>query len=655
MGETRKLAAILVADVVGYSRLAGADEDRILARLRTLRSDLIDPIISVHHGRIVKRTGDGSIIEFRSVVDAVRCAIEVQSGMVERNAGLPPERRIEFRVGIHLGDVVEEADGDLMGDGINIAARLEGIANPGAICLSEQAYWQVKGRLEMAVNDLGATQLKNIAEPIHVYSLEVGQPAQAKPAATVAAATKFESAAPAPQARAWLSRRPAFAAALALALLAAGAFAWRGGYAPRFMAASVDDKRANAPRLSIVVLPFENLSGDKDQDYFADGITEDLTTDLSHVFDFVIARNTAFTYKGKSVDAKQIGRELGVKYLLEGSVRRVGETITINAQLISTETGAHVWADRFEGERSKLGELQVEAVSRLGNSLGAELVKAEALRAMRERPKNPDAVDLAMRGTAIMNGTESLASLNEAIGLFERALSLDPNNVQALLGLSWALSNRAGDFADDNAAGHLARAEQAVDAALAIQPDSSVAHVTKSGVYLGKHQWGPAIAEAEKAIADDRNNASAYAQAGFFKMFLGHAEDGFADVETALRLSPRDPSVTWWQYFICHFHSHLAHWEQAIEWCNKSVASGNETQWPYTDLAAAHGWLGHTKEAKEAAAQVLKYDPDFTIQGWIESPLHDHWNGDPTFNAQLQRIVEGARKAGIPEGEQKTN
>ena len=652
MGETRKLAAILVSDVVGYSRLAGADEDRILARLRALRSDLIDPIISVHRGRIVKRTGDGSIIEFRSVVDAVRCAIEVQTGMVERNAGLPLEKRIEFRIGIHVGDVVEESDGDLMGDGVNIASRLEGIAKPGAICLSEQAYWQVKGRLEMAVRDLGATQLKNIVEPVHVYSLEVGQPAQAKPAATVAA----ESAAPAPQARAGLSKWPALAAALALALLAAGAFAWRAGYAPRFMAASVDDKLANAPRLSIVVLPFENLSGDKDQDYFADGISEDLTTDLSHLDgSFVIARNTAFTYRGKPVDAKQIGRELGVKYLLEGSVRRVGETITINAQLISTETGAHVWADRFEGERSKLGELQVEAVSRLANSLGVELVKAEALRAVRERPSNPDAVDLAMRGTAILNGTESLASTNEAIGLFEHALSLDANNVQALMGLSNALTSRAGDFADDNAAGHLARAEQAVDTALAIQPDSSSAHLAKSFVYLGKHQWGPATAEAEKAIADDRNNAGAYAMLGFYKMFLGHAEDGFTDVESALRLSPRDPNVTWWQYDICHFHSHLAHWEQAIEWCNKSVASGNETQWPYTDLAAAHGWLGHMKEGKEAAAQVLKYDPDFTIQGWMESPLHDHWNGDPTFKAQLERIVEGARKAGIPEGEQKTN
>jgi adenylate cyclase len=650
MSETRKLAAILVSDVVGYSRLAGADEDRILARLRALRSDLIDPIISVHHGRIVKRTGDGSIIEFRSVVDAVRCAIEVQTGMVERNVGLPSEKRIEFRIGIHLGDVVEEIDGDLMGDGVNIASRLEGVAKPGAICLSEQAYWQVKGRLEMAVTDLGATQLKNIAEPVHVYSLEVGQPAQAKPVVTVAA----ESAAAAPKPRAWLSTWPALAAALALVLLSAGAFAWRAGYGPRFVAASVDDKLASAPRLSIVVLPFENLSGDKEQDYFADGITEDLTTDLSHLQDaFVIARNTAFTYKGKSVDAKQIGRELGVKYLLEGSVRRVGETITINAQLISTETGAHVWADRFEGERGKLGELQVEAVSRLANSLDVELVKAEALRAMRERPSNPDAVDLAMRGWAITNGTESLESIKEAIGLFEKALSLDAKNIRALIGLSAELSS-LDDFGSESDA-QRARAEQLIDAALALQPDNSLAHYTKSLFYNGKHQWGQAIAEAEKALVDDPNNASAHAQIGFYKMYLGHAADSLADVATALRLSPRDPNVTWWQYFVCHFHSHLEQWEQAIEWCNKSIASGNETQWPYTDLAAAHGWLGHAKEAKEAAAQVLKYDPEFTIQGWIESPLHDRWNGDPKFKAQLDRIVEGARKAGIPEGEQKTN
>src|SRR6202046_3116603 len=377
MSETRKIAAILVSDVVGYSGLAEADEERILARLRALRSDLIDPTISVHRGRIVKRTGDGSVIEFRSVVDAVRCALEVQHAMVERNAGVPPEKRIEFRVGVHLGDVVEEADGDLMGDGVNIAARLEGICEPGGICLSEDAYRQVKSRLELPAADLGPQNLKNIAEPVRAYLLRHGAPAPQKPPQ------------PAAKSRGVWARWPALAAALALAFLAAGGFAWRAGYAPRLLGASVDDKLANAPKLSIVVLPFENLSGDKEQDYFADGITDDLTTDLSHLPDsFVIARNTAFTYKGKSVDAKEIGKELGVRYLLEGSVRRLGEKVEINAQLISTETGAHVWADRFEGERSKLGEMQVDVVARLANSLGAELVKAEALRAMRERPNN---------------------------------------------------------------------------------------------------------------------------------------------------------------------------------------------------------------------------------------------------------------------------
>src|SRR5271165_1710179 len=261
MSETRKIAAILVADVVGYSRLAGADEERTLSRLRGLRSDLIDPAFAAHRGRVVKRTGDGSLVEFRSVVDAVRCAIEVQNGMAERNAGVPPERRIELRIGVHLGDVVEEADGDLMGDGVNIAARLEGVCKPGAICLSEDAYRQVKGRLDLAVHDLGATQLKNITEPIRVYSLEVGQPAPAKPSP------------PGPQ-----EKEP--------------------------------------PRLSLVVLPFANMGRDPEQDHFVDGVTESLTTDLSRISgSFVIGRNTAFTYKGRAVDLKQIGREMNVRYL----------------------------------------------------------------------------------------------------------------------------------------------------------------------------------------------------------------------------------------------------------------------------------------------------------------------------------------------------
>ncbi len=346
MSETRKLAAILVSDVVGYSRLAGVDEDRILARLRTLRSDLIDPIISVHHGRIVKRTGDGAIVEFRSVVDAVNCAIEIQRAMVERNAEVAADKRIEFRVGIHLGDVVEESDGDLMGDGVNIAARLEGVCEPGAICLSEDAYRQVKGRLDLAVSDLGPTQLKNIAEPIRVYSLYVGQAAQ-KPTPPPAS------------------------------------------------------QKTGPPRLSIVVLPFANLGGGPEQEYFVDGVTESLTTDLSRIRGaIVIGRNTAFTYKGKAADLKQIGRELSVRYVLEGSVQRGGNRMRVNVQLIDAETGNHLWAERFDKPLADLFDMQDEIVSRLANRLNAELVPAEAGRA--ERAANPDSMDLYFQGLRLV-------------------------------------------------------------------------------------------------------------------------------------------------------------------------------------------------------------------------------------------------------------
>ena len=348
MGETRKLAAILVSDVVGYSRLTGADEDRILARLRALRSDLIDPTIAVHHGRVVKRIGDGAIVEFRSVVDAVNCSIEVQRAMVERNAGVAPDKRIEFRIGIHLGDVVEESDGDLMGDGVNIAARLEGIAKPGAICMSEDAYRQVKGRLDLAVHDLGLKQLKNIAEPIRVYSLDVAQPARAKPAPAQAP----EKSAP--------------------------------------------------PRLSIVLLPFANIGGDPEQEHFVDGVTESLTTDLSRIRGaYVVARNTAFTYKGKPLDVKAIGRELNVRYVLKGSVQRGGSRMRVNVQLIDAETGNHLWAERFDKALADLFDMQDEIVARLANALNAQLAAAEARRAA--QAPNPDSMDLYFQGLACYN------------------------------------------------------------------------------------------------------------------------------------------------------------------------------------------------------------------------------------------------------------
>ena len=392
-----KIAAILVSDVVGYSRLAGADEDRILARLRAIRSDLIDPIIAVHHGRVVKRTGDGAIVEFRSVVDAVRLAIEVQHGMIERNAGVPAERRIEFRIGIHLGDVVEESDGDLMGDGVNIAARVQGLAEPGGICLSEDAYRHVRARLDLAVTDLGPTQLKNIAEPMRLYSLEVGVPAQAKPA------KPSESVPPAPARQKRRFGLAPLAAALAALVIVVAGGAWWFHSANRPVAVA-SKPPAEAARLSIVVLPFTNLSNDPAQDYFADGVTENLTTEPSRLHNsFVIARNTAFTFKGKNLDAKAIGKELGVRYVLEGSVQRDGTRVRVNAQLIDAESGAHVWADRFEDDVVDLFKLQDEVVVRLARALQVELVNAEAQRSLHDRPQNPDAIDLTMRGSALLN------------------------------------------------------------------------------------------------------------------------------------------------------------------------------------------------------------------------------------------------------------
>ncbi len=415
MGETRKLAAILIADVVGYSRLAGADEERTLARLRGLRSDLIDPAIAAHHGRIVKRTGDGWIIEFRSVVDAVRCALEVQHAMVERNAGVALDKRIEFRIGIHLGDVVEEADGDLMGDGVNIAARLEGIAGPGAICLSEDAYRQVSGRLDMAVTDLGQTELKNIERSIRVYSLQVGVPAQAKPSKPAKP--------PEPKKRSSLAQLALGLAGLVILIAVGGAWYFLGANRP-----------AQAAHLSIVVLPFTNLSGDPAQDYFADGITENLTTDLSRIRgSFVIARNTAFTFKGKGLDAKEIGKQLDVRYVLEGSVQRDGTRLRVNAQLIDTQSGAHLWADRFEEDASDLFKLQDQVVARLANSLGNELVRAEGERG--GRTQSPDAIDLIMRGRALLQVYPPMRDNNDAArALFERALAIDSNDAAALAG-----------------------------------------------------------------------------------------------------------------------------------------------------------------------------------------------------------------------------
>jgi adenylate cyclase len=446
-------------------------------------------------------------------------------------------------------------------------------------------------------------------------------------------------------------------------VLVAGGYSWRSGLLPGLPGASVAEDK---PRLSLVVLPFENLSGDKEQDYFADGITDDLTTDLSRIpASFVIARNTAFTYKGKPVDAKQIGRELGVRYVLEGSVRRDGESVEVNAQLISTETGAHVWADRFESERSKLGKLQFEIVARLAHSLGIELIRAEALRSERERPNNADAVDLTMRGAALLTAPNaSRSAYDDAIKLFERALALDPQNFQATRNLAAALAvrveNNWGPPAVD-----MSRAEELLNAAAALRPDDSDLHLTKGYAYSLKREWRSALSEAEAAIANDRSNANAYAAAALYKMYLGRSNDGLADIETALRLSPHDWEAPVWQTRLCHLHAFLAQWEQAIKQCEKAVAvsgvgtgAGVDTcaqcqtyvrlgdSGPLVILAAAYAWAGHDKEARETASRLIEINTYHALlSGLLQANAEKQ--DDPTYRAQMARIIEGLRKAGL--------
>ena len=592
MAETRKLVAILAADVVGYSRLAGTDEDRTLARLRALRSDLIDPSVAVHKGRVVKRTGDGSLIEFRSVVDAVRCAIEVQNGMVERNAGLPPERRIEFRVGIHLGDVVEESDGDLMGDGVNIAARLEGIAKPGAICLSEQAYWQVKSRLDLAVSDLGPTELKNIAEPIRVYSLKVSGPVPAKPAAALPQTSALSS----------------------------------------------------APRLSIVVLPFANIGGDPEQDYFVDGVTESLTTDLSRISgSFVIARNTAFTYKGKPFDVKRIGRELNVRYVLEGSVQRGGNRMRVNVQLIDAASGAHLWAERFDKPLADLFDMQDEIVARLASQLGTQFIAAEARRA--ELTPHPDSMDLYFQGMACVNKGLTPEHAAQAREFFERALALDPQNVDALAIKAWHDPHVASSLITTDRAARLAAAEAAASKALSLAPDHAFAHLALGAVYMFSNRAAQGIAACEHALALNRSLAVAHATIGLGKIALGRAEEAEGHIVEALRLSPRDVLAYHWMFMAGAAKVQLGSDEEAVAWERRSIDANRNIPLTHFYLAAALVHLGRFDEARASVQAGLTLDPNFTVSRWRSIKISDN----AIFMAQRERIQDGLRKAGVPE------
>jgi adenylate cyclase len=562
----------------------------------------------------------------------VRCAIEVQNGMIERNVGIPGDRHIQFRVAIHVGDVVEESDGDLMGNGVNIAARLECVAKPGAICLSEDAYRQVNGRLDLRVTDLRPTLLKNIAEPVRVYSLEVGLRAEAKSSASTSSVPR-RGAALVP-----------LAAGFGAILVVVASAAWHFAGSSRTTVTTTNvapAEPAQAKHLSIVVLPFTNLSGDPAQDYFADGITDNLTTELSRIHDsFVIARNTAFSYKGKAVDAKAIGSELGVRYLLEGSVQREGTRVRVNAQLIDTTSGAHLWAQRFEGELGGLFQLQDRLVSQLANSLGNELIDAEARNGMNSR--RPDAIDLTMQGWEALSHwwqsprDQTPDSNWRTRNLFENALAIDPDEVDALVGDAltydveheWGWRNSAVDY-DAKVLGQS-------DRALAIAPGTAAAYAVKANYLLTTERQREAVEAADAGIGVNPNSALLYAVRAKAQIALGKFEQAKSDAQQAMRLSPHDPQIGWWHVALGDAEFGLGNYRAAIAEYQRDLEIGNHTD-RYFDLASAYALAGMPDEARLSLEKARLGNPDLSIKS-----LEGYWTN-------LPRWKEGLRKAGLRE------
>jgi TolB-like protein/class 3 adenylate cyclase/tetratricopeptide (TPR) repeat protein len=580
------LAAIVAADVAGYSRLMGLDE---VGTARTLREHrkVTDALVAKHGGRLVKTTGDGVLLEFPSVVDAVECAVAVQAVMAQRNEGIPQDRRMLFRIGINLGDILIEGD-DILGDGVNVAARLEGIAEPGGICISSSAYDQVRGKVPVDFTDLGEQALKNIARSIRAYAVGL----------------------------------------------------------------NVNTDRAvpplpSAPHLSLVVLPFANIGGDPEQEYFVDGVTESLTTDLSRVNGaFVIARNTAFTFKGKAIEVKKLGRELNVRYVLEGSVQRGGNRLRVNVQLIDAETGNHLWAERFDKPVADLFDMQDEIVSRLANALDAELIAAEARRA--ERSPHPDAMDLVFQGSSWLNKGLTPDCLAQARSFFEKAIALDPENIEAMVGLARVDGVLGAAVMTDDWSARLTSAEANLTKALSLAPNLALAHLFLGLVQMFTKRAAQGIAECEQALALDRNSARAHALIGLAKFLLGRGAETEAHVNEAFRLSPRDTLAPRWMVYVGLAKAQLGADAEAVIWMRRGLDANRNYSATHFDLAAVLARLGRLDEARASVSAGLALDPRFTIRRYRDVTYSNSDN--PTYRAGRERQCKGMRLAGVPEG-----
>ncbi|QPF92505.1 adenylate/guanylate cyclase domain-containing protein [Bradyrhizobium commune] len=587
----RRLSAILAADVVKYSRLMNHDEETTHAKLTALLTDAVHPAIAEHGGRIVKNTGDGFLAEFPSAVEAVRAALQFQTRIHELTIDGAEDRRIAFRVGINVGDVIVEPH-DIFGDGVNIAARLESIAEPGGICISSSAYDPVRGKIEAQFVDLGEQDLKNIVQPVRTYAVVRDQPG---------AATQAESSRP---------------------------------------------NLPPPPRLSIVVLPFANLSGDPEQDCFVDGVTESLTTDLSRIVGlFVIARNTAFTFKGRAVDRKQVGHDLKVRYILEGSVQRGGNRFRVNVQLVDAETGAYLWAERFDKLIAELFDMQDEIVSRLANTLGAQLIEVEARRA--ERSPRPNSMDLYFQGRALWNkGWWTPEFLAQAHVFFRRALELDPVNIEAMVGILCVEGVRGTSYVTDDWATHVSLGEAAAAKVLSLAPNHAFARFGLGVLLAATGRAAQGIAELERAISLDRNLAWAHAHIGKAKFWLGRAAETEAHVNEAFRLSPRDIYAFDWLMHIGFAKLQLTADAEAVSWFHRSIEANRSYPIAHFGLAAAYALHGSLNEARAAAKAGLALDPSFTIRRFRSTPVNDN----PAWLAGAKRIVKGLHTAEVPEG-----
>jgi TolB-like protein/class 3 adenylate cyclase/Flp pilus assembly protein TadD len=585
----QRLAAILAADAAGYSRLMSLDERATVAALDEARS-VFRTKIEANRGRVIDMAGDSVLAIFETATGATSAAITIQNELAARAAVVPEDRRMRFRIGIHLGEVMEKPDGSIYGDGVNIAARVQALTDPGGVSVSDSVRGAVRGKIEGRFADQGEQSLKNIAEPVRVFRIEVGN-----------------------------------------------------GSAPS-QAQTNEPAQSGPPRLSIIVLPFVNIGGGQEQDYFVDGVTESLTTDLSRVAgSFVIARNTAFTYKGKPADAKQIGREMNVRYALEGSVQRGGNRLRVNVQLVDTGTGAHIWAERFDKPIADLFDMQDEIVAHIARQLGTQLVAAEARRA--ERSAHPDAMDLCFQGTALMNKSRSRESLMQARGYYERALALESDNVEALVGIaSVEVILGSAQIAEDTKA-HLAFAETAATKALAKAPHHPRARMFLGWIKMRTNRMIEGIADCEHALSLDANLAAAHAYIGAGKYFLGRPHESEIHVRDAMRLSPRDPEAYIWMIFNGYAAFADGRNEEALTWARRSIEINPELPLAHFAMAAFLAQLGRLDEARAAVKTGLALEPRFTLNRLRGAAPSDN----PAYLAHLKRVMACMRLAGVPE------